>query len=90
MQFPRKVVKKWLYVLKLESDKYYVGITDDQSNYPINKHCNAAAAAEERASAAPFVLFAQTPYRQHSNATQPMTAVRPRHPGRAITPAAGL
>ena len=37
MLFPCKVAKKWLYILKLENDKYYVGITDDLSRR-LNQH----------------------------------------------------
>ena len=32
MLFLPRVVKKWLYILKLNNGKYYVGITDDLSD----------------------------------------------------------
>ena len=39
MLFPPNVVKKWLYVLQLENDNYYVGITNNLSDR-LKQHFN--------------------------------------------------
>lgn len=60
----------WLYVLKLEGDKYYVGITSKTPEHRMQQHINGFAGARWTKKYKPVELF----YKKDLGATTPEEA----------------